>query len=214
VLSGCVRVSEGTPVADPAGTRTTTKTLASPAPSAGPDETLPGITSTSRMPVPANSVTCPLPNKPPVSVAASVPDPAAPRVTVGVPQGWSFTAGAGEMAAKLQGPEGMSGDVTIAPTALSPDAAFRDYTDKLLARSPVSTVSILPAQLCEYSGLKLTGTWANDGEKAVEYVDRVVHVWTNGSDYLIGVHVEGPAGAAGLDAASDVVTDNVELTLP
>ena len=52
----------------------------------------------------------------------------------------------------MQGPDGMSAIVTIAATTLDPEAAFRDYTDEIMAQSAVSSVSVLPAELCGTAG--------------------------------------------------------------
>ena len=207
MVSGCVRVSDGAPVAAPSAP----STIASPS---APDADPPGIQPTQRTPVPAGSVTCAPPNRPPVSVAAAVDDPAAPRITVGVPEGWGFGKGTGDVAVKLEGPQGLSATVTIAPTTLDPEAAFRRYADQLVADAAVSTVSMLPAELCGYSGQKLMGGLSDTPQDSIEFSDRVVHVWTNTADYLIAVHVEGPAGVDGFTEASTVITDNVELTIP
>lgn len=220
-LSGCARVSEGEPLAEPMGSERATPTSVPVQPSgttdpqSAPDQDSPGVLPTQRSPLPANVVACAPPSRPPVSVAAAIADAAAPRLTVGVPEGWSFTQGSGDVAVKMQGPHNMSASVTIAPTTLDPEAAFRDYTDKLMEKSSVSTVSILPAELCDYSGQKLMGTWSGDSpENSIEFFDRVIHVWTNAGDFLVGIHVEAPAGVDGFDAASRVITDDVELTIP
>ena len=152
--------------------------------------------------------------RPSASVAASVSDPAAPRLTIGVPDQWTFTEGEGDEAVRMQGPEKMSATVTIAPTALDPEAAFRQYTDEVMAKAAASTVSILPAQLCDYSGQKLMGTWSDSAQTSVDFHDRVLHVWTDHGDYLIVIHVEAPSDVDALAAASDVITDHVELTVP
>ena len=89
----------------------------------------------------------------------------------------------------------MSATVTIAATQLDPAAAFKKYVDDLMAESAVSSVSVLPGQLCEFSGQKLMGAWSDTPQNAVEFKDRIVHVWTNsGNDYLVAVHVEAPTG--------------------
>jgi hypothetical protein len=108
----------------------------------------------------------------------------------------------------------MTASVSIAPTKLAPEAAFRDYTDKLMAQSAVSTVSILPAELCEYSGQRLMGAWSDTPQNSVEFFDRVAHVWTNTTNYLIAIHVEAPTGVDGLDDASTAITKDVEITIP
>ena len=91
----------------------------------------------------------------------------------------------------MQGPDGMSATVFISPTTLDPGAAFRDYADKRIATTAVSSVSVLPGELCEYSGQKLMGAWSDTPQNAVDFFDRVVHVWTNTTNYLIAVHVGG-----------------------
>ena len=84
--------------------------------------------------------------------------------------------------------------VTIARTQLEPADAFTEYADKVMAVSPVSSVSVLPGELCGYSGQKLMGTWSDNPQQSVEFLDRIVHIWTNSNNYLVAVHVEAPAG--------------------
>jgi hypothetical protein len=214
VLSGCTRVSEGEAVAQPSGSETSTPSATIGAPSSAPDLDAPGVQPTQRTPLPANAITCGPETRPQVAVAATVADPDAPRLTVGVPDGWNFTRGTGDVGVTMQGPQGMSAAVTIAPTALDPEVAFREYTDAVMEKSAVTTVSILPGQLCGYSGQKLSGSWSDDPDTAVDFVDRIAHVWTDSGDYLVAIHVEGPATADGLGAASTTLTDDVELTIP
>ena len=105
--------------------------------------------------------------------------------------------------------------VTIAQTQLDPTAAFRKYADDLMAESAVSSVSIIPAELCGYSGQKLMGAWSDTPQNAVEFSDRIVHVWTNsGNSYLVAVHVQAPTGTRGFNAAADVLTEDFEIGLP
>ena len=118
------------------------------------------------------------------------------------------------MAGTLSGPEGMTATITITPTDLEPDAAFREYADAVMQQSSISSVSVLPGELCEYSGQKLMGAWSNTPQNAVEFYDRVAHVWTNTGDFLVAVHVEAPAGVEELDAASDVLTGDFEVRIP
>jgi len=108
----------------------------------------------------------------------------------------------------------MTAFVSVAATTLDPEAAFRDYTDKIMAQSAVSSVSVLPAELCQYSGQKLMGAWSDTPQNAVEFFDRVAHVWTNTTNYLVAIHVEAPTGVDALDAASAAITDDVEITIP
>ncbi len=204
MVSACGRTSDGAAVADdvdpPATATPSTTATSTPStraiPTAEADFTEPGVVSTTRTTVPAGTITCELPESPPDGVAtATVSDPGAPVITVALPQGWSTAPGDGDVGAKLTGPEGVSAEITIAKTTLDPAAAFNKYSDDAMASSAVSSVSVLPADLCGYSGQKLLGSWSDSPEQAVEFGDRVAHVWTNSGDYLVAVHVQGPAGA-------------------
>jgi hypothetical protein len=148
-------------------------------------------------------------------MTAAVDDPDAPRITVGVPDRWSMSAGTGDSGGRLDGPDGMQATVTIAATQLDPAAAFRKYADELMAESAVSTLSVLPGDLCGFSGQKLMGAWSDTPQNAVEYQDRVVHVWTNsGTNYLVAVHVQAPTGTPGFDSAAAQLTGDFEIVLP
>jgi len=59
------------------------------------------------------------------------------------------------------------------------------------------------------------GAWSDTPQNAVEFTDRIVHVWTNsGTDYLVAVHVEAPTGTAGFDDAASALTEDFEIVLP
>jgi hypothetical protein len=212
LLTGCVRTSDGVPVA---ADRVTTGTSANPAPTPQSDQSVYGVVPTTRTPVPPNTLACPQTVKPAVRMAAHVADPHAPRVTVGVPDGWGMSAGTGDVGGRLQGPAGMQATVTIALTQLDPAAAFKKYADDLMGQSAVSSVSVLPGELCGFSGQKLTGAWSDTPQNAVEFNDHIVHVWTNsGANYLVAVHVEAPTGTPGFDAAAALMTADFEIVLP
>jgi hypothetical protein len=211
--AACVRTSDGFPVAASAGTSPPSRPgLATP--SADNDQGPPGILSTTQVPVPVDTVTCAPPAKPAVMVTAAVSDPDAPDITVAVPPTWSTSPGSGDVGARLHGPDGMSATITIAATELDAAAAFREYTDGLMAQSTVSTVSIVPGELCGYSGQKLMGAWSDTPQNSVEFTDRIVHVWTNTKNYLVSVHVQAPTGVPGLDAAAELLTDDFEVRQP
>lgn len=222
VMSACGKTSDGAPVADdvdpPATSATSTTATSTPStraiPTAEGEFTEPGVVSTTRTSVPAGTVTCELPEPVPDGVAtASVSDPGAPRITVALPPGWSTAPGEGDVGAKLTGPDGVSAEITIAKTTLDPAAAFKKYSDDAMAGSAVSSVSVLPADLCGYSGQKLLGSWADSPEQAVEFGDRVAHVWTNSGDYLVAVHVQGPA-SAGFDPFTSPMMDDFSIEIP
>lgn len=213
LATGCVRTSPGVPVAEPSGTAVPTS-VALPTASSQPNEPPPGIMPTLQVPIPAGTVTCPAEQKPPVSAVAKTDDAASPSVTVGVPDGWSFTKGSGAYGLRMTGPDDMSAFVTIAATTDDPETAFRQYVDAIMNDSAMSSVSILPGEFCEYSGQKLMGARSDSPEDSIEFYDRLLHVWTNTANYFIAVHVEAPTGVPGLDAASRVVTDGLEITIP
>ncbi|MGV0715669.1 hypothetical protein ABQE93_09705 [Mycolicibacterium sp. XJ662] len=214
VFTACDRTSEGTPVpADTAVPATSTpSTRAIPTPQTTLPE--PGIAPTTRTPVPAGAATCEPSDPPPVGVVAKVDDPAAPRITVALPEGWSTSAGDGDVGAKLQGPDGLSATVTIARTQLDPAEAFEQYVNDAMAGANVSSVSVLPAELCGYSGQKLLGMWSGATEKAVEFGDRIAHIWTNTNNYLVAVHVEGPADTPHFDPLSSPLMADFTVVLP
>jgi hypothetical protein len=217
LLAACVRTSDGVPVAGEGGPSATPASppsaTAGPTPQGGQPAF--GVLPTTRAPVPPNTVACSQPIKPSVRMTAEVDDPHAPRITVGVPDKWSMSAGTGDVGGRLDGPEGMHATITIAATQLDPAAAFRKYADDLIAESAVSSVSVLPGELCGYSGQKLMGAWSDTPQNAVEYEDRIVHIWTNsGTNYLVGVHVEAPTGTPGFDSAAALLTEDFEIVLP
>jgi hypothetical protein len=223
VVSACGKTSEGEPVTDKesvaaetttaAVTTTSTSTRAIPTPEADLSE--PGVVSTTSTAVPAGAVTCELSDPPGEGVAtAAVSDPAAPRIMIALPPGWSSAPGDADVGAKLTGPEGVSATVTIAKTTLDPAAAFKKYSDDAMAASPVSSVSVLPADLCGYSGQKLLGSWADTPDQAVQFGDRVAHIWTNNGNYLVAVHVQGPSGSSGFDPFTSPIMDDFGIELP
>jgi hypothetical protein len=221
MVSACGKASEGAPVADEAeqttaSTTTTsvtsTTTRAIPTPEA--DLTEPGILPTTRTSVPAGVVSCELTDPPSDGVAtATVADPAAPKITVALPQGWSTAPGEGDVGAKLTGPDGIWATVTIAKTTLDPAAAFKKYADDAMAASDVSSVSVLPAELCGFSGQKLLGSWSDAPGQSVEFGDRIAHIWTNSGDYLVVVHVQGPA-SADFDPFTSPLMNDFSIELP
>lgn len=214
VTSGCVRTSEGRPVAESSAPVSAPRPPGSFLPTTATAPPEPGVLPTLQVPVPAGTVTCPLPPDPGVAVETTVSDPQAPRITVGIPVGWSFTRGTGDVAATMAGPERMTATVTIERTELAPAEAFREYADRIMASSAISTVSVLPAELCEYSGQKLMGAFSDTPENSVEFRDRLAHIWTNTANYLVSVHVEAPTGVDALDAAGARLTGDIKVEIP
>src|SRR6476661_6348802 len=115
LLAACVRTSEGVPVAGETGAATPS-TSATPVPPQQREGSTFGVVPTTRAPMPPNTVACSQTIKPSVRMTAEVDDPQAPRVTVGVPDKWSMTAGTGDVGGKLDGPGGMEATITIAST--------------------------------------------------------------------------------------------------
>jgi hypothetical protein len=214
VASACVRTSDGLPVAASSAPSTSSSRPSKATPTADNDQAPPGVVPTTQVPVPVDAITCAPPAKPGIMITAAVSDPTAPQISVAVPPGWSSSPGSGDVGARMQGPEGVSATVTIAPTELDPAAAFRDYTDRLMAQSAVSSVSILPGELCDYSGQKLMGAWSDTPQNSIEFTDRIVHVWTNTRNYLVSVHVQAPTGVRELDAAGELLTEDFEVRVP
>ena len=214
LAAGCVRTDEGVAIRSES---VATSTSASPQPTRSTEDAgpaAPGIVTTSRTPVPADTVSCSQPVKPAVSAVAQVSDPAAPTITVAVPDGWTVKPSSGDVGLRMEGPDGMFATVTITQTKLDPAEAFTEYADKVMAVSAVSSVSVLPAELCGYSGQKLMGAWSDTPQQSVEFLDRIVHIWTNTDDYLVAIHVQAPAGTDGFDAASTVLIEDFAVGIP
>lgn len=216
LVPACTRADDGTAVpaasvtgAAPSATTPSSTSGTSPE-IAHPDF---GVVPTST-PVPTGAVTCEFPQRPPVGMTAQIADPAAPVLTIAVPDGWSMQGGTGDIGAQLTGPAGLSARVTIAATTLDPQAAFADYADRLTEGAAVSSLSVLPAELCAYSGQKLMGTLSDAGEMATEFVDRVVHIPTAASAYLVAVHVEAPSETGDFDRFSAQLTQDIEVRIP
>lgn len=221
LASGCTRTSDGAGTVDtaqrqPAGAADTTQVTGTSRTSEPPaTETAsgePGVVPTTKPPAAAGAVCVP-DDPPPVTVVAQVADPAAPTATVGVPEGWSMSSGNGPDAvgAQLDGQGQMWATVSISATPLDPAAAFRAYSDGLTGDFAVSTVSLLPGEMCGYSGQELMGVLSDDAGQTIEYRDRIVHVATAGGDYLIAVHVQAPPSTPGFDEAASVLTEDFAI---
>ena len=212
--SGCVRTDEGVAIRSKDAATSTGATPRPTQPTEDSGPATPGILTTTRTPVPSGTISCAQPVKPAVTAVAQVADPAAPTITVAVPDGWSVEPGSGDIGVRLQGPDGMVATVSIAQTKLDPAEAFTEYADKVMEVSPVSSVSVLPAELCGYSGQKLMGAWSDTPQQSVEFLDRIAHIWTNSNNYLVAIHVQAPAGTDGFDAASTVLIEDFAVGIP
>jgi hypothetical protein len=173
-----------------------------------------GVEPTSRTPLPPNADTCTPERTGNVTFGAKVADPAAPQIVVDVPVGFLPSSGDGDVAARMPGPDNMSATVTIAATELAPAAAFKKYADDITAHKEFSSVSVLPGDLCGYSGQKLMGSLADKPSATVEFRDRIAHIWTNTKNYLVAIHLQGPTGAAGFDAAESQLMADFGIRIP
>jgi hypothetical protein len=164
--------------------------------------------------IPPNAFVCfPEPNGIGVGTVAQVSDPAAPRITVTVPDGWTSQPGQGDVALTLSGPDGMTGMVTIAETKLDPAAAFADYAAMLRRSKPDLQVDTAGAKFCGYSSQKLTGMFFGPSG-TVGFADRITHIWTNTDKYLVTIHMEGPAAAPpGFTAAKTALMQDFAVVI-
>jgi len=116
-----------------------------------PAEPVPGIETALPDHVPPNAFLCfPEATGIGLGTVAQVSDPAAPRITVAVPDGWTS-----ELTGAFLGPAG-----------------------------------------------------------AVDFADRITHIWTNTDKYLVAVHVEGPADAPGFGAAKTALMQDFAVVIP
>lgn len=214
LATACVRTDDGVAIrSEDVEAPITAEATPTTQPSDDSGPAAPGVVATTSTPVPEDAETCPQPVRVPRTTVL-VADPHAPRITIALPEGWLTEPGSGDVGAKLQGPDGMFGTVTIAQTKLDPVAAFTEYADKAMAVSPVTSISVLPAELCGYSGQKLMGAWSDTPQQSVEFLDRIVHIWTNTNNYLVAIHVQAPAGTDGFDAASTVLIEDFAVEIP
>jgi hypothetical protein len=131
-----------------------------------------------------------------------------------LPSGWGTTRGDGEVGVRLEGPDRITATVTITQTTLDPAEAFKKYADDAMAAASVSSVSVLPGDLCGYSGQKLVGAWSDSPQRAVEFGDRIAHIWTNTNNYLVAVHVQAPADTPGFDPMFSPLMQDFGVVLP
>lgn len=197
---GCEKTTGGTAV----------RTGQSSAPTlSDPAEPVPGIETTLRQQIPHDSMVCfPQPPFTGRLAMASIVDPVAPKVMLHLPDGWNSARGTGEVALTATGPDQMSARVTIAPTRLDPGGAFLRYAADLRTAVPGVAVTVAPAQFCGYSSQLLSGSGS------VAFADRITHVWTNSTSYVVAVHVEAPAGAPGFDAAKSTAMQQFAIVIP
>ncbi len=211
LLSGCGRPVAGNAVR--AGEPATSATANATNPTSS-GTSVPGIETTLPDHIPPNAFVCfPEPSGIGTGTVAQVADPAAPRITVAVPDGWDAQPGEGDVASALSGPDDMTGTVTIAATTLDPAAAFADYAAMLRRSKPDLQMDTAGAKFCGYSSQKLTGTFAGPSG-TLNFADRITHIWTNTNKYRVTIHLEGPAGAPGFDAAKTALMQEFAMVIP
>nr|WP_262491175.1 hypothetical protein [Mycobacterium simiae] len=175
---------------------------------------MPGIVATQPESIPPDTVACtPSLTGEGQATLASVSDPAAPRITMSVPEGWSSALGSGDTALTLNGPKGMSAKVSIVATNLRPDSAFLTYTANLGGSMRRLNFSVTGVPFCGYSSQLLTGTLQGTSG-AIEFADRITHIWTNTKNYLVAIHLEGPAAVSGFRAAKAALMQNFAILIP
>lgn len=210
VAVGCEKTIAGTATGGGSSpTAATTSTTRAP----DPAEPVPGVETTLPDHIPPNALVCfPPPPASGSTTKASVADPAAPVLTVPVPDGWPSSPGAGDVALTANGPDGMAARVSITRTDLEPGGAFLRYATDLRTANPGVKVTVTAAQFCGYSSQLLSGTFGGVG--ANDFADRITHVWTNTQKYLVVVHLEGPGKAPGFDAAKSTLMQQFAVIIP
>jgi len=216
-IAGCQETTGGVATsgtASASASATTSSTSPGSKPHPDPAEPVPGIAATLPDHIPPNAVICLPPstgNGRPTN--ATVSDPAAPKITISVPDGWNAAPGNGDTALTLTGPDGMSATVTIAPTELEPGGSFLRYTADLGGSMHRLKFSVAGAQFCGYSSQLLSLT-VQSPSGAIDFADRITHIWTNTRQYLVAIHVEAPAGAHGFAAAKTALMQNFAVVIP
>jgi hypothetical protein len=183
-------------------------------PTTGAGRPVPGIETTLPEHVPPNAFVCfPGPSDVGVGTVAQVSDPAAPRITLAVPDGWTSEPGQADVALSLGGPDGMSGEVTITVTARDPASAFADYAATLARSKPDLQVDTVGVAFCGYSSQKLIGTF-HGPSGTLEFADRITHIWTNTGKFLVAIHLEGPEDAPGFGTAKTALMHDFAVVIP
>jgi hypothetical protein len=215
----CARQTEGAAVAGEPTTsstaqRSTSSTSAASTPSPGSGF---GVVETTRRPLEPMAQTCEPAGREPGSQQISFVQgarPDTPIIELLAPDNWKFAPSPVDPSLNLTGPNGLKGTVTVATTELEPTEAFDKYSDDAMAKAPIASLSVLPGELCGYSGQKLMGMWSGSGGAPVEYRDRIAHVWTNSTSYLVAIHLEGPQGASGFAAAEELMMEDFGIQIP
>lgn len=170
-----------------------------------------GVEPTTTRVLTPGEVTCPPPAGRTVTVHSSAPG--SPTLTVGVPEGFSEATSHGD-GVRLTGPAGMTAEITLTPTTRDARDDFERYSDDRVKKYPINSVSVLPGDLCGYSGQKLMGMLAEQPGKATDYADRIVHLWTNSGDFLAVVRLEAPGETPGFDDARSAMLADFGVTMP
>lgn len=157
-------------------------------------------------------VTCPAPEAATL-VEVRADAPGSPIATIAVPDGFTADRLSGIGSLTLSGPNGMVGDITMAPTGPDARAVFADYLNQRAA-VPINTVSVQPGQLCGYSGQMLSGFLADEPGRGADFADRIVHVPTVDAAFLVAIRLEAPPGTAGFAAARSVLLADFGIRMP
>lgn len=212
LVVGCQKLSEGTAIT---ARQLAPETTGSSTPVTTSTTEVPGVMQTLRETIPPNAFVCfPQPSDTGTATTATVADPAAPRLTVTVPDGWTSQPGTGDVALTLAGPDGLSGVVTIAATTLGPADAFDKYADDVAVKAALSSINLRPAEFCGYSSQELFGTLSDSPADVVEFADRITHIWTNTKTYLVAIQMQGPRGAPGFEDARTVLMSDFAIVIP
>src|SRR5258708_3547304 len=110
----------------------------------------------------------------------------------------------GDTALTSTGPDGMSGVVRIAESVLEPGGAFLKYAADMRDSRRGVRYSAAGAQFCGYSSQKLTGAFQGRGGHFRPRRPRDPHPEQH-AKYLVAIQLQGPAGAAGFDAAKSAL---------
>lgn len=175
-----------------------------------------GVVETTRRPLEPGEWVCAPPAPAPGAREATFtpPGPGAPQITIALPDTWNSVAAQDGSQLVMTGPDDLTGTVTVMPTELDAAAAFEKYSDEQTADAPISSISVLPAELCGFSGQKMLGMLSGGASPPVEYLDRIAHVWTAGPAYLVAIHVQGPQGGDAVSEAADVILEDFGIRIP
>ncbi len=102
----------------------------------------------------------------------------------------------------------------VLATDLEPGGAFLKYVVGMRDSRPGVKFTVAAAQFGGYSSQQLTGAFFQGPSGTFDFDDRLTHIWTNTKKHLVAIKLQGPAAAAGFDAAKSTLMREFAVVIP